>query len=152
MGRFTKARSLLFQKLGREPDIQELAQAMGMDIEATRELLQHQQHTLSLDTPLDDENEISLSDMLDDPYATVPGETVAHQQMCASIGELLAHLNERERSIIELRYGFRDGENHTLADIGEMLHLSRERVRQLETKALSKLRQGCDSQLQDFLM
>ncbi|GHO70841.1 RNA polymerase sigma factor SigA [Ktedonobacter sp. SOSP1-52] len=152
MGRFTKTRSLLFQELGREPDIQELAQAMGMDIEATRELLQHQQRTLSLDTPLDDESEMSLGDMLDDPYAAVPDETVAHQQMSASIGEMLAHLNERERSIIELRYGFRDGENHTLAEIGEMLHLSRERVRQLETKALGTLRQSCDSQLQDFLL
>lgn len=152
MGRFTRTRSRLFQELGREPGIKELAQAMGMDVEATRELLQHQQRTISLDTPLDEEGENSLGDMLEDPSTAAPGERVAHQQMRASIGELLARLNERERSIIELRFGFHDGKNHSLAEIGERLHLSRERVRQLEAKALGKLREGCDSQLQDFLL
>ena len=149
--RVTKANNRLHQELGRNSTAQELAHYMGTSEEQVQEILKASQQTISLETPVDEDNEEELGNLLEDPLTQSPMEFMELSQMQEYVALALQDLSDRERDVLQLRYGFLDGTSHTLAEVGEMLHVSRERVRQIETKALQKLRIQENDQLKDFL-
>jgi RNA polymerase primary sigma factor len=149
--RIARVRARLSQELGREPTSKEIAQQMGISEEKIHEFLKASQQPMSLETPRDEENDHDLGDVLEDQMVSSPMEIAAHHQLQEYIVDALQDLSERERAILQWRYGLLDGTSHTLAEIGEMFQMSRERVRQIETKALKKLRVKRSNQLKDFL-
>jgi RNA polymerase primary sigma factor len=152
INRVAKVRAHLYQELGREPVAAEIAQRMGVSTEKIRESLKVDQQPISLETPVGEDDDNELSDFLEDQMQQSPMEITAHHQLQAYVTNALQDLSERERYILQLRYGLLDGTSRTLAEIGRILHLSRERVRQIEKKALQKLRMERSDQLKDFLM
>ncbi len=147
----SKVSTRLHQELGREPTVEEIAQQMGSSVEKIRELLKASQQPISLETPVGEDKDNELGDFLEDLMLQSPAEITAQHQLQASIANALQDLSERERVILQLRYGLLDGTSHSLTEIGETLHVSRERVRQIEMKALQKLRVKSSDQLKDFL-
>lgn len=150
IGRIAKVRARLYQELGREPTTEEIAQEMGTTVEKIREALKASQHPLSLETPIDEENESELGSFIEDQTQQSLPEIAARHQVQAFVAEALQDLNQREREVLQLRYGLLDRRSRTLAEVGEILHLSRERIRQIETKALQKLRVKRSEQLKDL--
>ncbi len=151
INRVTRASNRLHQELGRYPTAQELARDMGSSEEQIQEILKASQQTISLETPVGEDNEEELGNLLEDQLIQSPVEFMEHSQLQEYVTLALQDLSDRERDVLQLRYGFVDGTSHTLAEIGEMLHVSRERVRQIETKALQKLRIQGNDLLKDFL-
>jgi RNA polymerase primary sigma factor len=151
IGRLSRVRARLYQELGREPLVEEMAQQMGTSGEKIRELLKASQHPLSLHTLLGEENDNELGDVLEDQRLSSPTEITAQHQLQESVAEALHGLSEREREVLQWRYGLLDGTSHTLREVGELLHVSHQRVRQIEVKALQKLRLKSSDQLKDFL-
>lgn len=151
ISRLSRVRARLYQELGREPLLEEMAQQMGTSREKIRELLIASQHPLSLHTPVGEENDNELGDILEDQRLPSPTEITAHHQLQESVADALHELSEREREILQWRYGLLDGTSHTLREVGELLHVSHQRVRQIEMKALEKLRLKSSDQLKDFL-
>jgi RNA polymerase primary sigma factor len=149
--RVAKVSARLHQELGRKPTAEEIAQQMGSSEEQIREILKASQQPISLETPVGEDNDNELGDLLEDQLLQSPMEITARNQLQQYVTFALQDLSERERDILQLRYGFRDGTSHSLAEIGELLHISRERVRQIEMKALQKLRVKSSDQLKDFL-
>ena len=141
----------LHQELGREPTVEEIAQQMGSSVEKIREILKASQRPISLETPIGEDNDNELGDLLEDQMLQPLTEIVAQYQLQEYVDKALQDLSERERDILQLRYGLLDGTSHSLTEIGEILHVSRERVRQIEIKALQKLRVKSSDQLKDFL-
>ncbi len=132
---------LLYQELGREPTPEELGRAMRCSKQQIIELQSMAETPISLDAPLLDDDQFSLAETLEDTQATAPADVVTHETLRAQIGGALGHLSVRERQVIELRYGLHDGTCHTLEELSEYFKLTRERVRQIEVKALRTLRQ-----------
>jgi len=151
INRVTRASTRLHQELGRKPSVEELAQHIGSSEEQLQEILLASQQTISLETPVGEDNEDELGDFLEDQFLPSPLELTAFSQLQEYVALALQGLSERERDVLQLRYGLLDGTSHTLAEIGELLHVSRERVRQIEIKALQKLRVQGSDQLRDFL-
>jgi RNA polymerase primary sigma factor len=149
--RLSKVRARLYQELGREPLVEELAQRMGTSGDKIRELLKASQHPLSLHTPVGEENDNELGDLLEDQLLPSPMEVTTQHQLQESVTQALHQLSEREREVLQWRYGLLGGTSHTLSEVGQLLHVSRERVRQIEVKALQKLRVKSRDQLKDFL-
>ncbi len=149
--RVSRVSARLYQELGREPLVEEIAQQMGTSVEKIREILKADQQAISLETAVGEDNDNELGDFLEDRMLPSPTEITAHHQLQEYVADALQDLSERERGILQLRYGLLDGTSHSLTEIGEMLHVSRERVRQIETKALQKLRVKRSDQLKDFL-
>jgi RNA polymerase primary sigma factor len=146
------ARLELTQEMGREPTREELAQRLGMSPEKLDEVKQVSYETISLETPLNDEDESPLEDMVADQNSVSSIELVDRKALREQVGLLLQNLKEREREVLQLRYGLVDGESHTLEEVGQVLHVSRERVRQIEARAFQKLRASDRlEQLRDFL-
>ena len=131
----------LYQDLGRDPQPEEVAQALHMTKERVMELQSMAETPVSLDAPLLEDEQYHLSDTLEDTSTTTPGEAVSHQVLRDQIECALETLNVRERQIIELRYGLHDGYCHTLEELSVHFKLTRERIRQIEVKALRTLRQ-----------
>jgi RNA polymerase primary sigma factor len=152
INRVSRVRAHLYQELGREPLAAEIAQRMGTSVEKIRESLKVDQQLISLETPVGEDDDNELSDFLEDQMQQSPMEITAQHQLQAYVTNALQDLSERERYILQLRYGLLDGTSRTLAEIGRILHLSRERIRQIEKKALQKLRVERNDQLKDFLM
>lgn len=150
INRIAKVRAHLYQDLGREPTPEEIAQKMGANVEKIREVLKASQHPLSLETPIDEDNDNELGSLLEDQMQQPLPEIAARHQAQQLITEALHHLNQREREILQLRYGLLDGTSRTLAEVGEIFHMSRERIRQIEAKALQKLRVKSSEQLKDL--
>jgi RNA polymerase primary sigma factor len=131
----------LYQELGRVPYPEEIAQAISLTKERVVELQCMSESPISLDAPLNDGEQCRLADMLEDTHATAPADVVTHQFLREQISQALSTLSQRERQVIELRYGLHDGYCHTLEELSAYFKLTRERIRQIEVKALRSLRQ-----------
>ena len=141
----------LYQELGRDPLAEEIARAANLTKERVVELQSMAETPISLDAPLIDDEQYHLSDTLEDTCATTPADIVAHTALRDSITHALDALNTRERQVIELRYGLHDGHCHTLEELSAFFKLTRERIRQIEVKALRTLRQPIQvHMLRDF--
>ena len=131
----------LYQELGRDPFPEEIAQAINLTKERIVELQSIAETPISLDAPLIDDEQYRLADTIEDMHATAPAEALTHQVLREQISRALEALNPRERQVIELRYGLYDGYCHTLEELSAYFKLTRERIRQIEVKALRTLRQ-----------
>jgi RNA polymerase primary sigma factor len=131
---------------GREPSIEEISAALGVDPEETQSLRVVSRHPVSLHEPLGGDGERALEDFLDDPDATNPGQMVDQHLLRERISEVLRSLTPREREVIELRFGLRDGHPKTLEEVARAYGITRERIRQIEARGLLKLRQPLRSQ------
>ncbi|HUZ02374.1 MAG TPA: sigma-70 family RNA polymerase sigma factor, partial [Thermomicrobiaceae bacterium] len=148
----------LLQDLGREPTVEEIADAMseGQELMVTpakvREIIKASQQTLSLETPIGAEGDTQLGDLIEDRAAVVPAEAAAHQLLKEQVAAVLDSLTGRERRVLQLRFGLEDGRARTLEEIGQEFNVTRERIRQIEAKALRKLRHPSRSRkLRDYL-
>jgi RNA polymerase nonessential primary-like sigma factor len=141
LNRIKKAQRKISQMRGRTATVEEIAQELALTPEAVRELLMTVPRSVSLEIKVGKEKDTELLDLLETEAVSSENHFV-YESLQRDIRELLADLTTREREVIELRYGFLDGKSHSLADIGRTLELSRERVRQIELKALQKLRQS----------
>lgn len=152
INRTMRVSARLFQELGREPSVEEIAENMGTDVEHVQHILKASQQPISLETPIGEDGDNALGDFVEDQIAPSPTEVTTHHQLKERIDEALRTLNDRERYLIQLRFGLLDGRSRTLAEVGQELRLSRERARQIESRALQKLRQSRNGfQLKDFL-
>jgi RNA polymerase primary sigma factor len=147
-----RAQRGLLQEWGREPTIDEVAQRAEMTPARVREILRINQDTVSLEQPLG-EDDFSLSDTLEDEAVLSPGEAAARAMLAEAVRNVLADLSERERKVVRMRFGLEDGQVRTLEEVGKEFGVTRERVRQIESKTLAKLRQPVRSgQLKDYLV
>ena len=127
-------------KLGRDPSIEELAEEMGITTEKIVEYQGYYADTISLDTPVGNEDALSIGDLIANPNSSNPFEEIARKEYSSELNRVLKQLNPREYQVITLRFGINDGNARTLEEIGRIIGLTRERVRQIESKALRKLR------------
>ncbi len=128
------------QEYGREPSAQEIAKEMRMPVAKVKEILKISQVPISLQTPIGDEGDTHFGDFIEDKKAVSPANATLHSMLKDEIGAVLQTLDERERKILELRFGIQDGTSRTLEEVGAEFNVTRERVRQIESKALRKLR------------
>ena len=138
--------------LSREPSVEELAEHMKMNPEKVQEIMKVSQDMLSLDFSLNEDQDFTLGDVIEDRSAPTPQDAATHHLLKEQVEDLLDRLTERERAVLSLRFGLMDGRSRTLAEVGEAFQVTRERIRQIEAKAMQKLRShslGC--QLQDYL-
>jgi RNA polymerase sigma factor (sigma-70 family) len=141
------ARRTLERQLGREPEPEEIASELGMDLDRVLDLIAWGRDHVSLDTPVDEDGDTSLGDLMAQETAPGPDDTVLDVEARARLDQLVSQLDERAADIIRARYGLLDGRQHKLADIGARHGISAERVRQLEREALQKLRRLGDPDL-----
>lgn len=142
----------LLQDLGREPTPEEIADEMDMPPSKVREILKISQEPVSLETPIGEEEDSQLGDFIEDEDAVVPIDAASFSLLQEQLREVLDELSERERKVIELRFGLIDGHPHTLEEVGKVFGVTRERIRQIESKTLSKLRIPHRSErLKDYL-
>ena len=142
----------LIQDLGREPTPAELASEMDTTPDKVLELRQYAQHPISQDQAIGEENDAQLGDLIEDSQAVIPVDAVSFIQLQDDLHSVLATLSEREASIVRLRFGLTDGHPRTLEEIGRIYGLTRERIRQIESTTMTKLRQPAHSQaLRDYL-
>lgn len=141
LNKIKKAQRSLSQQLGRAPSVGELAEELELTPKQVREYLERARLPLSLDLRLGDNHDTELGEMLEDTNAT-PEEFVVQSSLSTDLERLMSSLTTQQREVISLRYGLADGQSMTLARIGEMLNISRERVRQIEREALTKLRKS----------
>jgi RNA polymerase primary sigma factor len=134
------AQRQLLQELGREPTAEEVAQRVEFPIERVREIQRINQDTVSLEQPVGEEDDFSLSDLIEDRGAVVPDDAATRAMLDEAVKEALAHLTEREQDVVRLRFGLEDGKIRTLEEVGREFGVTRERVRQIESKTLAKLR------------
>jgi RNA polymerase primary sigma factor len=137
----------LVQQLGREPEPHEIANALDMPLERVEGILRIVPEPLSLEQPVGDEEETSLSEYLEDSLSQTPAEIIENSELLDELERALNTLDERERRILRMRHGLEDGYPRTLEEIGRMFHITRERARQIEASALKKLRQSGTGQL-----
>ena len=135
-----KVRQTLTQTLGRKPTKQELAGALDMDEDKLEQVLDVSQRTLSLHAWVGRDEDTELMQLIQDADNVAPNQSLDHNLLCDRLNSVLDHLSDREREIIKLRFGLTDGQHYTLTEIGERYQLSRERVRQIQAKAMRKLR------------
>ena len=134
------AQRQLLQELGREPTAEEVAQRVEFPIDRVREIQRINQDTVSLEQPVGDEDDFSLSDLIEDRGAVVPDDAATRAMLDQAVKEALAHLTPREQDVVRLRFGLDDGKIRTLEEVGKEFGVTRERVRQIESKTLAKLR------------
>ena len=127
------------QETGREPSMEELAEAVGLGIEETERIMKTWKHPISLDTPVGESEDSSFGEFLEDGHEDSPADSAMHQMLKDKISHVLKSLTYREREIIKLRYGLGDGYSYTLEETGRIFKVTRERIRQIESKALKKL-------------
>jgi RNA polymerase primary sigma factor len=152
INRLAQVQRALMQDLGREPSIDEIAADMEVEPDKVTELRQIAQDPVSLETPLGEEEDSTLGDFVEDTEAVVPVEAAAFKLLQEYVARALEDLNERERQVIIMRFGLDDGKVRTLEEVGNHFEVTRERIRQLETKALAKLRHPARSKrLEGFL-
>ena len=143
----------MVQELGREPTPEELAKKMGIAVEKVNEILKASQSPVSLETPIGEEEDSHLGDFIQDNHMPIPAEEAAHTLLCEQLEEVLGTLTDREEKVLRLRFGLNDGRQRTLEEVGREFHVTRERIRQIEAKALRKLKHPTRSKkLRDYLL
>jgi RNA polymerase primary sigma factor len=142
----------LVQDLGREPLPEEIANEMQMPVDKIQHVLKISQETISLEAPVGEEEDSQLGDLLPDEQSLSPEDTATHQLLKGHIKEVLFYLSPREQRILKMRFGLDDGRSHTLEEVGQEFGVTRERIRQIEAKALSRLKKHRESKkLKDYL-
>ncbi|NPV52066.1 MAG: RNA polymerase sigma factor RpoD [Firmicutes bacterium] len=142
----------LLQELGREPTAEEIAREMDMSVERVREIMKVAQEPVSLETPIGEEEDSHLGDFIEDEDALAPAEAASYRLLKEQIEDVLETLTPREEKVLRLRFGLDDGRSRTLEEVGQIFGVTRERIRQIEAKALRKLRHPSRSRkLKDYL-
>ena len=142
----------LLQEKGREPTSEEIAKEMGITAEKVREIIKVSQQPVSLETPIGEEEDSHLGDFIEDQSAMAPADAASHQMLKEAVGAVLNTLTDREQKVLKLRFGLDDGRTRTLEEVGREFDVTRERIRQIEAKALRKLRHPRRAQtLKDYL-
>lgn len=142
----------LLQELGREPTAEEIAKEMDLTPEKVREIIKIAQEPVSLETPIGEEDDSHLGDFIEDQDALAPSDAAAYELLKEQLKDVLDTLTEREENVLRLRFGLDDGRTRTLEEVGQVFGVTRERIRQIEAKALRKLRHPSRSKrLKDFL-
>ena len=140
INRLIKVSRQLLQELGREPSVEEIAEAMALTPEKVREVMKISQEPISLETPIGEEEDSHLGDFIEDQEAVAPAEAASVMLLKEKMQDVLQNLTERERKVLVLRFGLEDGHQRTLEEVGQEFGVTRERIRQIEAKALRKLR------------
>ena len=147
-----KVSSQLLHKNGHEPTAEEIADELDMPVDKVREIMRVAQEPVSLETPIGEEEDSHLGDFIPDDDAPAPAEAASHTLLREQLGEVLQTLTPREEKVLRLRFGLEDGRSRTLEEVGKEFNVTRERIRQIEAKALRKLRHPSRSKkLKDFL-
>ena len=141
ISKYTQVRRQLIQELGRDPLAEEVAAEMGIDVDKVRHIQKISQEVLSIETPIGDEDDSTLSDFIPDEKNPTPAQSTAHAMLRDLIKEIMIDLSEREQQILKMRFGLEDGVSHTLEEVGKAFGVTRERIRQIEAKALEKIRE-----------
>jgi RNA polymerase primary sigma factor len=142
----------LLQELGREPTPEEIAKEMDLSTDKVREIMKIAQEPVSLETPIGEEDDSHLGDFIEDQEALAPADAAAYELLKEQLEDVLDTLTEREENVLRLRFGLDDGRTRTLEEVGKVFGVTRERIRQIEAKALRKLRHPSRSKrLKDFL-
>ena len=141
ISKYTQARRQLIQELGRDPLAEEVAAEMGIDVEKVRHIQKISQEVLSIEMPVGDEDDSTLSDFIPDEKNPTPAQSTARAMVRDLIKEIMIDLSEREQQILKMRFGLEDGVSHTLEEVGKAFGVTRERIRQIEAKALDKIRE-----------
>ena len=142
----------MVQDLGRDPTPEEIAKEMKMDVARVEEILKIAQEPVSLETPIGEEEDSHLGDFVQDEEASQPAEAASYTMLREQLEEVLKTLTSREEQVLRMRFGLTDGKAHTLEEVGKEFDVTRERIRQIESKALRKLRHPSRSKkLRDFL-
>jgi RNA polymerase primary sigma factor len=142
----------LLQDMGREPAPEEIAEAMELTVERVREIQKIAQEPVSMETPIGEESDSHLGDFIEDPDAPAPEDAAAYEMLKEQMKDILDTLTDREENVLRLRFGLDDGRTRTLEEVGKVFGVTRERIRQIEAKALRKLRHPSRSKrLKDFL-
>jgi RNA polymerase primary sigma factor len=139
MSRLRTASKVLMQRLGREPTVEEISKEAQMTIDETRRVMKMSRHPISLDRPIGDSEDSNFGDFIEDDEIDSPVSTATQSMLKERIDHILRTLSYREREIIKLRYGIGDGYTYTLEEVGRIFKVTRERVRQVEAKAIRKL-------------
>jgi RNA polymerase primary sigma factor len=140
INRLIKVSRQLLQELGREPTVEEIAEQMGLTPEKVREVMKISQEPISLETPIGEEEDSHLGDFIEDQEAVAPAEAASVMLLKEKMQDVLQNLTDRERKVLVLRFGLEDGHQRTLEEVGQEFGVTRERIRQIEAKALRKLR------------
>ena len=140
INRLIKVSRQLLQELGREPTVEEIAESMALTPEKVREVMKISQEPISLETPIGEEEDSHLGDFIEDQEAVAPAEAASVMLLKEKMQDVLQNLTERERKVLVLRFGLEDGHQRTLEEVGQEFGVTRERIRQIEAKALRKLR------------
>ena len=142
----------IVQETGREPAPEEIARATGIPVDKVRGILKIAQEPISLQTPIGEDGDTHFGDFIEDKRAVSPANATAYSMLKEQIGDVLVTLSDRERQVLLLRFGLQDGSPRTLEEVGQIFNVTRERVRQIEAKALRKLRHPTRSRrLRNFL-
>jgi len=141
ISKYTQVRRQLIQELGRDPLAEEIAAEMGIDVDKVRHIQKISQEVLSIETPIGDEEDSTLSDFIPDERNPTPSQLTARAMLRDLIKEIMIDLTEREQQILKMRFGLDDGISHTLEEVGKAFGVTRERIRQIEAKALEKIRE-----------
>ncbi len=141
ISKYTQVRRQLIQELGRDPLAEEVAAEMGVDVDKVRHIQKISQEVLSIETPIGDEEDSTLSDFIPDEKNATPSQLTARAMLRDLIKEIMIDLTEREQDILKMRFGLDDGVSHTLEEVGKSFGVTRERIRQIEAKALEKVRE-----------
>lgn len=152
MNRVNRTSRRLLQEYGREPTPEEIAEAMNLPVERVLEISKISQEPVSLETPIGEEEDSHLGDFIQDEHIPVPADEAAHTLLREQLEKVMDTLSEREQKVLALRFGLEDGKPHTLEEVGREFQVTRERIRQIEAKALRKFRHPTRSRkLRDFL-
>ena len=152
INRLIRVSRQLLQELGREPTAEEIAAKMDMPVDRVREIMKISQEPVSLETPIGEEEDSHLGDFIQDDHVAVPADAAAFTLLHEQLMEVLDTLTEREQKVLKLRFGLVDGRPRTLEEVGKEFNVTRERIRQIEAKALRKLRHPSRSKkLKDYL-
>lgn len=152
INRLIRTSRRLVQELGRDPTSDEIAREMGLPAEKVREIIKISQEPVSLETPIGEEEDSHLGDFIEDQKALAPADAASHQLLKEQVEDVLDSLTQRERRVLQLRFGLDDGRSRTLEEVGREFGVTRERIRQIEAKALRKLRHpGRSKKLKDYL-